>query len=63
MKVFLDTNVILESFIEREDVRTQKKCKILADIELNAYFCNRKVKIGETSYGKYRIYNNRECIA
>jgi len=23
MKVFLDTNVILEFFIEREDVRTQ----------------------------------------
>ena len=30
-------------------------------MELNAYFCTRKFRIGKT-YGKYRVYNNKECI-
>ena len=29
----------------------QKNGIILARMELNAYFCKRKVKIGETNYG------------
>ena len=32
-------------------------------MKLNAYFCSRKVKIEEMSYGKYRIYNNKKRIS
>ena len=52
-----------EKVLEQVNAQLQKNGIILADMELNAYFCKRKIKIGETGYVKYRIYNIKERVA
>ena len=40
----------------------RKKCKILADMEYNDYFCNRKVKIGEIIMDDMKFNNRLEQV-
>ena len=57
MKVFLDTNVILEFFIEREDVRTAAQLfKRLMDDKAELY-----MSVGSFYTMLFLMYYNLQC--